>query len=120
MKPLLAGVMIASLVSGCAVRTDFIPANGKRLSVEDRIVRYSTRESVAVGEIRNNSGDVVATAYANRDVSHSGRVGHGMQGKEIIDDESFYRIVGDKEAIQKDDEYHARGRTMSIVATSML
>jgi len=120
MKSFVVVLLMLGGVLGCSVRTDFIPANGKRLSVYDKFEVVTDVEQVQVGEIRNNSGDVVGTAYANRKVMRPVRVVYGQQDAEKVDDESFYRIVRDQEAIAKYDEYHANGRRGSIVASILL
>jgi hypothetical protein len=96
------------------VRSDFVPANGQRVSVYDRMERQAYTESVKIGETRDSRGNV-SEHFATRSGTELVRVVYGQQGASPVDDESFYRIVGDAEATERYDAYHSAGRTRSAV-----
>lgn len=75
-------------------------------------------EQVKVGETRDSRGNV-NEHFATRSGSELVRVVYGEQGGAKVDDESFYRIVGDTDAVRKYDAYHASGRATSIVGIAI-
>lgn len=112
-RALLALVALPAL-AGCAeLRTEYTPANGDQMHVYDKTVLKTGTQQVATGhdEVRDAQGNIVATNthYENQQISWTEREWFPLQGGARVDDESFYRITGDKDAVQKYDAYHQAG-----------
>ena len=120
MRPLVLPLLVP-LVTGCAeLRTDFIPATGAPVYVHDRTVTRQGVEQVETGETRDRNGNVIATSYANQAVSWQEREVYPIQGGQRIDDESFYRITHDDDAVRRYDDYHHGGVTRNTVGWILL
>lgn len=118
-------VVLIPALGGCAeLRTEFTPATGEAMRVHDRTVTRTGVEQVATGEdeIRSSSGEVVATNthYQNQQVSWQEREWYPRQGFVRIDDESFYRITKDDDAVARYDGYHHGGVTKNTIGWIML
>ena len=113
------------MLMGCAeLRTSYAPATGAPMDVFDQTVVRHGVQQVATGheEVRDSNGNLIATAthYENQPVSWEERTWYPMQGRMRIDDESFYRITGDQEAVERYDSWHHRGVTLNTVGWVML
>jgi hypothetical protein len=102
------------LATGCATaRTEFMPDTHAPISVYDRIETRTGVEKVQTGSATytNGNGEVTggATFYRNQVVHWKERNWYPIQGQERLDDESFYRIVGDQEAVDLYSNYHKKG-----------
>lgn len=79
-------------------------ATGEPLAVVDDIKTWTTTHKEKVGEAvtTDSHGNKVGTTklYANRTRVHHMRVWYLAQGRERIDDEDFFRIAGDKDALE--------------------
>jgi hypothetical protein len=110
-------LLLAVAAGGCATRSEFTRATGEPLDVVDEIVTVTDTERVEVGTIvdsNNNSYSVMG----DRPVTRSERVVYGTQGGQRVDDESFFRIVGDAEAVARYDEYHQYGAFLATGAVA--
>ena len=121
--PSALALALAALQAGCAtVRSDFVAATGEPLGVHDReFVHVGTRTeqtSYSQTQHRGPRGRVVHTAstYETRPVVHAERHVYPLQGNVRIDDESFWRIVEDRDAVRRYDAYHASGKRMNTGA----
>jgi hypothetical protein len=113
------------LLAGCAeLRTEFIPTTNEPMSVHDQTVVKTGTQQVATGQdqIRDANGNIIATSthYENQKVSWTEREWYPEQGGLRVDDESFFRIVGDKPNAEKFESYHSRGKTVNTVGWVML
>jgi hypothetical protein len=95
--------------TGCVVRTDFVPSNGSKLGYHDKSGTYEAVEEVETGAVYNSQGEKVLTKTEQQNVTHSYRELWPTQGGVKIDEESFFRIAGDQEAIKKYDQWHQDG-----------
>ena len=124
MRPvwLLAGL---PLLAGCAeLRTDFIPTTNQPMTVHDETVVRTGTQQVATGQdqIRDANGNIIATSthYENQKVSWTEREWYPEQGGLRVDDESFFRIVNDKPAVDHYEDYHQRGKTLNTAGWVMV
>jgi hypothetical protein len=117
-------VALPSIVGCAELRTSYTPPNGEPMRVYDKTVLRTGTQRVATGqdEVRNAQGQLVATNthYENQAVSWTEREWFPMQGGSRIDDESFYRIVDDTEAVEKYDRYHQSGMRRNSVGGIVL
>jgi hypothetical protein len=114
MRRCLIALVALPALAGCAeLRTEYAPATGDPMHVYDKTVLKTGTQQVATGhdEVRDAQGNVVATNthYENQQISWTEREWFPMQGGGRVDDESFYRITGDQEAVQKYESYHQAG-----------
>lgn len=115
-------VLGAQLVgsTGCAtLRSEFTPPTGEPLGVYDHTRSFTYNVQVETGGIRDAQGRKVASVYRNETRVGQSREWYGLQGEVKIDDESFYRIAGDQEAIAQYDDYHEGGVTKNTVGIIM-
>ncbi len=113
------------LSTGCAeLRAEYLPATHEPLTVHDQTVLRTGTQQVATGhdEVRDADGNVIATNthYENQQISWTERDWYPQQGGSRVDDESFFRIVDDKEAAHKYEDYHEHGKTKNTVGWVML
>lgn len=115
----LALFTLPALVGCAELRTSYTQANGQPMAVYDQTVVRTGTQRVATGqdEVRDQNGNLVATNthYENQQVSWTEREWYPMQGGARLDDESFYRITGDKEAAQKYDSWHKAGVSRNTI-----
>jgi hypothetical protein len=115
----------SSLTSGCATaRREFMPDTHAPITVYDRVETHSGVRSVATGSAQtvNGNGEVVGTTtfYQNRVVRWKERNWYPLQGQERLDDESFYRIAGDQDAVKLYADYHESGVTKHKIGWGLL
>jgi hypothetical protein len=103
------------MAGGCAIRSEYTRATGEPLDVVDEIVSVTDTERVEVGAVVDSNNNSY-TVYGDRPVTRSERVVYGTQGGRRVDDESFFRIVGDDEAIARYDEFHQTGALVAAGA----
>lgn len=106
-------IALPALVGCAELRTSYAPASGQQMAVYDKTVLKTGTQQVATGhdEVRDQQGNLVATNthYENQQISWTEREWFPLQGGGRVDDESFYRITGDKEAADKYEGYHQAG-----------
>lgn len=120
MRTVLSALITIPLVAGCApIRTEFVQRTGEPMRIFDETRTRTGVASVATGqdEIRDSSGRVVATSthYQNRRYAYQERIFYPLQGSTRIDDESFFRITDDSEAVQRYTDYHATGKRRNTI-----
>jgi hypothetical protein len=113
------------MTTGCAeLRSEFIPATGAPLAIYDRTTTHTGTRDVAVGhdDIRDRSGRRIGTTthYQKQNYTYDVRTVYAMQGGSKIDDESFFRITQDIEAVKAYDDYHQAGATKVTVGWVLL
>jgi hypothetical protein len=122
---LITYAALLASASGCAtLRNEFMTDTHAPIRVYDRVETRVGTERVATGEsqTRDGDGNVIGstTYYQNRTVRWKERNWYPIQGDARLDDESFYRIVGDQDAVQRYDEYHRRGVFKNKVGWGLL
>ena len=106
----VAAPMLVVLGTGCAtMRSDFTPASGEKLGYHDVHGTYQATEDVEVGAVYNNAGEKVLSETRQEEVTHAYHDLWPTQGGQRIDEESFFRIAKDEEAIRRYDEWHESG-----------
>jgi len=94
--------------AGGAVQT------GEPLAVVDDVKVWTTsyKEKVAEAEYRDANGNKVGTAavYEDRTQVHTQPIWYPVQGKAQLADEDFFRIAGDKSALDETLAMRANGR----------
>ena len=125
MMLLVVGLPLIVFGTGCAeLRSEFIPATGAPLAVFDESVRHTGTRDVVTGhdDVRDRSGRRVATSthYEKQNYSYSVRTYYPLQGGQRIDDESFFRITQDVDAMNQHDAYHQGGVTKTTVGWVLL
>jgi hypothetical protein len=118
-------VLAPPMLMGCAeLRTTYAPATGAPMEVFDQTVIRHGVQQVATGhsEVRDAQGNLIATSthYENQPISWEERTWYPMQGRMRIDDESFYRITGDQEAVARYETWHHGGVTKNTIGWVML
>lgn len=87
---------------------------GQRLAIVDDVRTWTTQYQEKTGETeyKNSSGETVGTAehYRERTQLHAKRIWYPVQGRHQINDEDFFRFVGNKEALAATEAMHAKGR----------
>ncbi len=106
-------IALPALVGCAELRTSYAPPSGQPMAVFDKTVLRTGTQQVATGhdEVRDAQGNIVATNthYENQQISWTEREWYPLQGGGRVDDESFYRITGDKQAADKYEAYHQSG-----------
>jgi len=113
-------VLPAALLGACMVvpqanrpKTGAV-STGQPLAVVDDVKVWVTRHKEKVGEAvhTDSSGQTVGktNVYANRTRVHRKKVWYLVQGRERIDDEDFFRIAGDKNALTSTIDLRANAR----------
>ncbi len=126
LRALPTGFLIATpLLMGCAeLRTHYAPSTGAPMEVFDQTVVRHGVQQVATGhsEVRDSQGNLIATSthYENQPISWEERTWYPMQGRMRVDDESFYRITGDGEAVAQYESWHHGGVTKNTIGWVML
>lgn len=119
MKKLVIALLPA--FCGCAeLRSEFMPATGEPMHIHDRTVTRTGVEQVEVGHTENSKGETTSTQYANQVVHWQEREYYALQGRERLDDESFYRIAGDREAVARYDSFHKGGVSKNVLGWILL
>lgn len=89
-------------------------ATGEPLAVVDDIKTWTTTHKEKVGEAvhTDDRGNTVGktNVYANRTRVHHKRVWYLAQGREKIDDEDFFRIAGDDDALKITQDLRAKAK----------
>jgi len=107
---IVAAPILVIVATGCAtMRTDFTPATGEKLGYHDVHGTYQSMEEVEVGAVYNNAGEKVLSETRQEEVTHAYHDLWPTQGGKRIDEESFFRIAQDEEAIRRYDEWHDAG-----------
>jgi len=101
--------------AGCAtVRSDFARADGTPLGVFDQTRSYLYDVDVKTGSVKNALGQEVLATYQRETRLGTERVWFGTQGGHKVDEESFYRIVGDRHAVETYDAWHQSGASQNF------
>jgi len=112
----LALVGLLALGSGCAhIRQDFVPPNGEPLGVFDQTRSYLYNVDVKTGSVRNAAGQEVLATYRRETRVGTERVWFGMQGAGKVDEESFYRIAGDQQAVAQYKDFREGGANQNFI-----
>jgi len=112
----LSLLFLVPVLGGCAeLRSEYAPATGEPLRVHDRTVQREGVEQVETGHTENSKGETIATSYENQTVHWTEREVYPLQGRQRIDDESFYRIAHDDDAVRKYDDYHHGGISKNVL-----
>lgn len=119
--PLLAAAAALSTVTGCAsIRTQYTQPNGQPLGVYDQTRSYLYNVDVKTGSVRNSAGQEILATYQRETRVGTERVWFGMQGAQKIDEESFYRIAGDQDAVARYRDYREGGVTQNLIGLIMM
>ena len=124
----LAPIVLSTLAiysTGCAeLRSEYMPSNGEPVSVYDHTVLRTGTQQVATGqdEVRDAQGNVIATNthYQNQAVSWTERQWYPEQGGQRVDDESFFRIVDDKQNVERYQRFHEGGKKKNTIGFVLL
>ena len=115
----LALVVPAALLGACVFPSAKGPsmgavATGEPLAVVDDVKVWTTTSKEKVGETvyKDDRGQTIATAdtYQDRTQVHSMKVWYPVQGGQQLVDEDFFRIAGDKQALDETEAMRANGR----------
>ena len=125
--------VLAVLLAGCAIvypqakrPPTGAPDTNERMWVEAHEYQTShvVREKVGESTHKDNEGHTIGTTdtYANRTVTENHVAWQAMQGTTPVDDEDFFRIVGDSNALETTRSHRDSavgvnrvGRTMMLV-----
>ena len=108
-------LLLPSIVGCAELRSEFMPATGEPLRIHDRTVTRTGVEQVETGHTENSRGETTSTSYANQVVHWSEREYYALQGGARLDDESFYRITNDQDAVARYDAYHHGGVKKNVL-----
>ena len=127
LRALPSGLLVLAppMLLGCAeLRTTYAPATGAPMDVFDQTVIRHGVQQVATGhsEVRDSNGNLIATQthYESQPISWEERTWYPMQGRMRLDDESFYRITGDQEAVARYEGYHHAGVSRNTIGWVVL
>jgi hypothetical protein len=124
----LAPIIFTSLAvfgTGCAeLRSEYTPSSGEPMSVYDHTVLRTGTQQVATGQdqVRDANGNIIATNthYENQRIAWTERDWYPEQGGQRVDDESFFRIVNDKQNAEKYQTYHEAGKKKNTAGFILL
>ena len=108
MRFALSLALASTALAGCLLPDAKNPATGavatgEPLAVVDDVKTWTTTSKEKVGEsvVKDSNGNTIGTVdnYQERTHVHSMRVWYGFQGQQQVPDEDFFRIAGDKDAV---------------------
>jgi len=110
--------LLLAILTGCIMPHQGpkggVVASGEPLAVVDDVKVWTTtyKEKVAEAEYRDANGQKVGSAavYEDRTQVHTQPIWYPVQGKEQLADEDFFRIAGDKAAMDATLEMRKNGR----------
>lgn len=92
-------------------------ATGEPLAVVDDVKTWVTHHKEKVGEAvhTDSRGNTVGrtNVYADRTRVHHKKVWYMVQGRERLDDEDFFRIAGDKQALKLTQDLRVQAKSRS-------
>src|ERR1041385_393306 len=118
------GLALALCLTGCLMPgqqpTGNVVATGEQLAVVDDVKVWTTtyKEKVAETEYTDANGNVVGkgAVYQDKTATHTMAIWYPVQGKQQLRDEDFFKIAGDKSALdqtlamrQNGEKWHTRG-----------